>query len=70
MSDPPRVDNPPGAPPVDVPAAAPPDRAATEAARMEAERLRLVEAIVIIVIILNILSAGFNIWILTLDLAI
>ena len=51
MSDPPRVDNPPGAPPVDVPAAAPPDRAATEAARMEAERLRLVEAIIIIVII-------------------
>ena len=45
MSDPPRGDNPPVAPPADVPAAAPPDRAATEAARIEAERLRLVEAI-------------------------
>ena len=59
MSDPPRVDNPPGAPPVDVPAAAPPDRAATEVARMEAERLRLVEAIVIIVIILKYSFSGF-----------
>ena len=59
MSDPPRVDNPPGAPPVDVPAAAPPDRAATEAARMEAERLRLVEAIIIIVIILKYSFSGF-----------
>ena len=59
MSDPPRVDNPPGAPPVDVPAAAPPDRAATEAARMKAERLRLVEAIVIIVIILKYSFSGF-----------
>ena len=45
MSDPPRGDNPPVAPPADVPAAAPTDRAATEAARIEAERLRLVEAI-------------------------
>ena len=59
MSDPPRVDNPPGAPPVDIPADAPPDRAATEAARMEAERLRLVEAIVIIVIILKYSFSGF-----------
>ena len=59
MSDPPRGDNLPVAPPADVPAAAPPDRAATEAARMEAERLRLVEAIVIIVIILKYSFSGF-----------
>ena len=45
MSDPPRGDNLPVAPPADVPAAAPRDRAATETARIEAKRLRLVEAI-------------------------
>ena len=49
MSDPPRGDNPPVPPPVDTPApapaAAPSDRAAVDAARMETERLRLIEAI-------------------------
>ena len=43
MSDPPlpRGDNPPAAPLTDAPATAPTDRAAADAARMEAERLRL-----------------------------
>ena len=46
MSDPPPPgDNPPAAPPADAPAAAPMDRAAADAARAEAERVRLQEAI-------------------------
>ena len=45
MSDPPRENIPPVAPPADVPAADPTDRAAAEAARMEAERVRLEDAI-------------------------
>ena len=46
MSDlPPPGDNPPAAPPADAPAAAPTYRAVADAARMEAERLRLEAAI-------------------------
>ena len=45
MSDPPRENIPPVAPPADVSAAGPTDRAAAEAARMEAERVRLEDAI-------------------------
>ena len=41
MSDPPREGNPPVAPPADIPAADPTDRAAADAARMEAERLNI-----------------------------
>ena len=45
MSDPPRENIPPVAPPADVPAADPTDGAAAEAARIEAERVRLEDAI-------------------------
>ena len=45
MSDPPRENIPPVAPPADVPAADPTDRAAADAARMEAKRIRLEAAI-------------------------
>ena len=45
MSDPPREGNPPVAPPADIPAANPTDRAAADAARMEAERLNIEAAI-------------------------
>ena len=45
MSDAPRENIPPVAPPADVPAAGPTDRAAAEATRMEAERVRLEDAI-------------------------
>ena len=47
MSDPPppRGDNPPVAPPADVPVADPTNRAAADAARMEAERLNIEAAI-------------------------
>ena len=41
MSDPPREGIPPVAPPADIPAADPMDRAAADAARMEAERLNI-----------------------------
>ena len=55
MSDPPppRGDNPPVAPLADVPAADPMDRAAAEAARMEAERLRIEAAI-------NLFNVNYN----------
>ena len=55
MSDPPppRGDNPPVAPLADVPAADPMDRATAEAARMEAERLRIEAAI-------NLFNVNYN----------
>ena len=53
MSDPPRENVPPVAPPADVPAADPTDRAAAEAARMEAKRISLEAAI-------NRLSVNYN----------